>query len=542
MNWRDLSLTLKLRIPLAVIGVLLVILSMLQLNTLNGVTTKSELINGTYTPALDKVLNADRDLYQAQIAERTLALGGNYEGLEASHKENLDQVFDRLRAVIAMEVNDKTRDQAEAFLAAFAKWRPKSEKLVADVTSGKISYEQAEALSTGALEKEFEATRDILDTVGENLAESAASLHAEGVSLNKAARRNLLILTLLSVAIIVAVIVFLPPLLTRPIKRTTSALDKLARGEGDLTRRLTVESNDEIGEMAKTFNKFLEGMQSLVTNVQTVSTQVRGTTEQLEQGAQKSQETTAQFVAELEHVTHANREMEQAIGEVSQSSTRVAEEATNAEKHVREIAEQFRSAVTDIAALASSVSESAGVIRELEQETTGIASLLDVIKGIAEQTNLLALNAAIEAARAGEQGRGFAVVADEVRSLASKTQQATEDINSMIDKLQSGVNRAVNSMQGGEETAERSVETARASESNIGEVSGSLVRIKDQVLQVASAIEEQTSVINNINQNLAEARNMSQENQASTRQLVDSVNVLEQNTSDMRKSVSNFKV
>ena len=277
----------------------------------------------------------------------------------------------------------------------------------------------------------------------------------------------------------------------------------------------------------------------MVTNVQTVSTQVRGTTEQLEQGAQKSQETTAQFVAELEH-DYANREMEQ-VGEVSQSSTRVAEEATNAEKHVREIAEQFRSAVTDIAALAS-VSESAGVIRELEQETTGIASLLDVIKGIAEQTNLLALNAAIEAARAGEQGRGFAVVADEVRSLASKTQQATEDINSMIDKLQSGVNRAVNSMQGGEETAERSVETARASESNIGEVSGSLVRIKDQVLQVASAIEEQTSVINNINQNLAEARNMSQENQASTRQLVDSVNVLEQNTSDMRKSVSNFKV
>ena len=148
----------------------------------------------------------------------------------------------------------------------------------------------------------------------------------------------------------------------------------------------------------------------------------------------------------------------------------------------------------------------------------------------------------MESEGAGEQGRGFAVVADEVRSLASKTQQATEDINSMIDKLQSGVNRAVTSMQGGEETAERSVETARASESNIGEVSGALVRIKDQVLQVASAIEEQTSVINNINQNLTEARHMSQENQASTRQLVDSVNTLEQNTSDMRKSVSNFTV
>ncbi|WP_300428569.1 hypothetical protein, partial [uncultured Thalassolituus sp.] len=228
MNWRDLSLTLKLRIPLAVIGVLLVILSILQLNTLSGVTTTSELINGTYTPALNKVLNADRDLYQAQIAERTLAFGGSYEGLKASHKENLDQVYDRLNAVINMQVNDKTRVQAEAFLAAFAKWRPKSEKLVADVTSGRISYEQAEALSTGTLEKEFESAREILDTVGENLSESAAALHSDGVMLNKSARNNLLILTGLSVAIIIAVIVLLPPLLTRPIKRTTWALDKLA--------------------------------------------------------------------------------------------------------------------------------------------------------------------------------------------------------------------------------------------------------------------------------------------------------------------------
>lgn len=542
MNWKDLSLDLKLRIPLAVIGVLLVVLSFMQLNTLSNVTENSHLIDGTYTPALDKVLNADRDLYQAQIAERTLALGVKSAALADSHKENLDQVYERLSAVIAMNVDEQTRVQAKAFLAAFTKWRPKSESLVRDVMSGKLSTSQAQALSMGSLDKEFEGTRDILDKVGENLSATAETLFEEGVALSSEARISLLTLTGMSVAIIIAVIILLPPLLIKPIQRTTRALQSLAQGEGDLTRRLPVESNDEIGKMARTFNQFLEGMQSLVGNVQTVADQVRSTTERLEQGAQRSQHTTSKFVAELEHVTHANREMEQAIGEVSQSSTRVAEEASNAEQHVREIADQFRSAVTDIAALASSVSESAVVIRELEQETTGIASLLDVIKGIAEQTNLLALNAAIEAARAGEQGRGFAVVADEVRSLASKTQQATEDINSMIDKLQSGVNRAVNSMQGGEETAERSVQAARSSETNIGEVSGALVRIKDQVMQVASAIEEQTSVINNINQNLTEARQMSQENENSTRQLVDSVGMLELNSADMRASVSNFKV
>lgn len=542
MSWRDLSLDKKLRIPMSIIVVLLVILSFLQLNMLSGVTENSGLIGEKYTPALDNVVSADRALLQAQMAERTLAFGYRNNEIAESHTANLEQVNDRLNAVIALGVNGEVEKQTQAVLIAFAEWRSKSENLVSNVSNGRLSVAEARKLSLGSLNGDLEQLRTMLDGVTKNLTSASVALHEESLALGASAMRNLVIFTILPVAIIIAMIVVLPPLLVRPIKRISKALDNLARGEGDLTRRLQVEGNDEIGEMATTFNRFLEGMQTLVANVKTVSDEVRGTTDRLEQGAQKSQTTTAHFVEELEHVTQANREMEQAIGEVSQSSTRVAEEATTAEQHVREIANQFRSAVTDIAALASSVSESAGVIRELEQETTGIASLLDVIKGIAEQTNLLALNAAIEAARAGEQGRGFAVVADEVRSLASKTQQATEDINSMIDKLQSGVNRAVNSMQGGEETAERSVQTARASESNIGEVSGALVRIKDQVLQVASAIEEQTSVINDINQNLNEARTMSQENEDSTRQLVDSVGVLEQNTSKMSHSVANFTV
>jgi len=542
MNWSDLSLSHKLRIPLILVGALLVILSAFEVYTIRSAAATSSLIEGVYTPALDKTLNADRDLYQAQVAERTIALGETSDDLYKQHSENLQQVEDRLTVVTQINVDEGTRMKAQQFLAAFREWRPKSEKLVSDVKSGRINTSAATASSMGALNDEFEAMREILDQVGENLSNGAAELYVKSVAMHESANSSLLLMAGISFVIIIATVIMLPPLIMLPLKRMTIALDHLARGEGDLTYRLPVEGKDEIGTTAKSFNQFLDSMQGLVSDIQSVTKEVSATSERVESGAHQSQQTTSHFVGELERVTHANNEMELAIDEVSRSTTEVADDARSAEEHLREISGQFKNSVTEIAALAGSVSNSAAVIRELEQETTGIVSLLDVIKGIAEQTNLLALNAAIEAARAGEQGRGFAVVADEVRNLAGKTQQATEDINDMIARLQNGVQRAVDTMQGGEETADRSVSSAKASEASIQEISSALVRIKDRSLQVAAAIEEQTSVINDINQNLNEARHLSQENQNVTRSLVDSVSAMNQSTIKMSRSVANFQV
>ncbi len=194
----------------------------------------------------------------------------------------------------------------------------------------------------------------------------------------------------------------------------------------------------------------------------------------------------------------------------------------------------------EIQALANNVDNSGAVIQELVAETTNIASVLDVIKGIAEQTNLLALNAAIEAARAGEQGRGFAVVADEVRTLASKTQQSTGDINVMIEKLRSGVDRAVNSMNESQAKAVSTVEYASKSEGNIRQISGSLLSISDRILQVASAIEEQTSVINNINENLSNAKHLSDQGMQSASSIRQAVDGLNHQASSLRDEVSSF--
>ena len=542
MNWSDLSIAHKLRLPLIVVAALVILLSALQLNSFSRITEGSNNIEAVTIPALDKALNADRDLYQAQIAERSMAMGGSVADYAESHAENLDQVAGRITAITEMQVSADIRNNAQRFLTAFNEWRPKSEKLVNNLRNGATGTAEATRLSTGPLADEFEAMREILDTLGEGIGAEIARLHKDNKDVQSSSSRDMLILSLISIVIIVAILLILPPLILAPVRRITQSLTDLAKGEGDLTRRLPVDGRDEIGRMACSFNSFLEGMQGLIRNIQKVAHDVSETAIKLESGVRSTSDISTHYVRELEHVANANNEMALAIDEVSRSTSDVTDEARSADTRVKEVASQFRAAVTDITTLAGTVNDASQVIRELEAETTSIVSLLDVIKGIAEQTNLLALNAAIEAARAGEQGRGFAVVADEVRTLAGKTQQATSDINNMIERLQSGVQKAVTSMQGGEEAAGKTVDAARDSEKNISEISGALLRISDRVLQVATAIEEQTSVINGINHNLEEARQMSKKGMQGTEGLVDSVGNLNRASNVMQESIANFRV
>jgi methyl-accepting chemotaxis protein len=347
-----------------------------------------------------------------------------------------------------------------------------------------------------------------------------------------------LVVIAIGVTLFIAVVV--PKLIIRPINNLTRVLESLADGRGDLTARLPTTGDDEVGRMAKSFNRFLDRMQTLVRNIQLIVEDVRASSAELKSGADESQALSKQYAESMDMVANANREMAEAIEEVARTTVEVSEEAKDSDTTAKAVANQFRSAVTDIMALAGSVNDASIVIKDLEKETVNIASVLDVIKGIAEQTNLLALNAAIEAARAGEQGRGFAVVADEVRTLAGKTQKSTGDINTMIDKLQSGVDRAVNSMKGGEEKAEGTVTSARESEEQVKQISASLIRITDRILRVASAIEEQTSVINEINGNLSNARDLSKTGQASAEKITVSVGILNKRAEDINSQISNY--
>lgn len=540
MKWSDLGLAKKLRLPIATVGILLLILSVLQITDMERISKEFSHINEEYIPGIELVLNADRDLYQAQIAERSIALGLTEERFFKMHEENIQQVEARLKKITNLNISKSIIVDAKQFLVTFNEWRPKTEGLVKQVKDQRISIKEATQISTNDLDSAFEFMRDKLDLIGEQLGAQAAALQLHTVETKQQAMSKTFVLVLVAILITVCVAVFFPRMIIGPLNHLSQSLDELASGKGDLTKRMPRLGNDEIGRLSHSFNRFLSGMQSLMKRIQVVALEVNSASGQLQEGAQDSLTNSEHYARSMEMVSTANHEMGLAIQEVSTNTQQVSEEAKHSDQTAKQVSKDFHRAMQEIELLADNVMKSGLVIQEIVSETTNIASVLDVIKGIAEQTNLLALNAAIEAARAGEQGRGFAVVADEVRTLASKTQQSTGDINNMIENLRGGVNKAVESMKEGEERATTTVEYAKKSEENLSHISSSLVSISDRILQVASAIEEQTSVIDEINSNLNGVNELSKNAQENTKLIDTAVKGLNQQSKSLTDQVSNF--
>ena len=542
MQWRDLSLSKKLIIPMAVIGGLMLILSVMQVFTLNALSNNYSHINEHYLPAIDKVLNADRDFYQAQIAERTIAMGGMTDDFVKMHKENLDQVLSRVKSILDYDVTSDIHEKTETFLTAFSQWRPKSQRLVDAVAANSMDITSATTMSTGTLDKEFESLRDILDGIGEQLGAQAALLQKNNHKERISAFTNIGIMMAIAIAVVVLISIFLPKLFSTPINQLSHELDDLAKGKGDLTARMPRLGQDEIGKLSHNFNRFISGLHKIIVQIQEAGNAVGQARGSLQKDSEDSLRVSEQYSKAMDVVAHSNHEMEDSIHDVAENTQQVSVQAKESIDVVKKVSKQFGRARVEIESLAENIDSASSVIGELAEETTNIASVLDVIKGIAEQTNLLALNAAIEAARAGEQGRGFAVVADEVRTLASKTQQSTEDINVMIDKLRGGADRAVDSMKGAQEIAGRTVEYSQDSESQVLGITSSLEEITDRITQVASAVEQQTRTIGEINGNLVQTKELSQQGTSSAHSIGSAVSTLNTQAEKLRALIMNFQV
>ena len=318
-----------------------------------------------------------------------------------------------------------------------------------------------------------------------------------------------LILSLVAIAIIILISASVIMMITRNINTMLESLKDIASGEGDLTKRINQSSYDEIGDLVHWFNQFMnklhESINEVVKSIQPLA-RVSG---ELGDMTNKSIQITDEQSRATDQVTQDVDDMFRSVQAVAQNASSAAEAAREADQEAKAGRSVVTQSVEYINDLAGEVERAAEVISKLEADTENVGTILDVIKGIAEQTNLLALNAAIEAARAGEQGRGFAVVADEVRTLASKTHESTEEIQRMIERLQKGSSEAVTAMETSQSGVTTSVDQITRIDEHLKSMRSSAESMRSMNEQIAQAISEQHSAIAEVNSNLTSIREVS---------------------------------
>ncbi|WP_144820377.1 methyl-accepting chemotaxis protein [Marinobacter piscensis] len=324
------------------------------------------------------------------------------------------------------------------------------------------------------------------------------------------AERQLLVGVVVSV-LSVLLLIALVRSVVRPIEVIRDRMNNLSSAEGDLTRELEIDTHAELIELAGGFNTFLERLRSMINDLKAVNVRVHQQASDVSSIAQETDENSARQHREMDSVVAAMNEMSAAAGEVAGFASESASNAQQAQDGIRFTQTTLGSAVEGVSALAADMDEAGKAISQVAHRSDEINRILDVIRGVSEQTNLLALNAAIEAARAGEQGRGFAVVADEVRTLASRTRRSTDDVSEMIEGLQQDVHQTVSVIDEGVSRAAMAVDGTREADHSLAAVVTRIATIVEHVTQVATAAEEQSSVSEEINQNLTEIGDAAQD-------------------------------
>ena len=381
----------------------------------------------------------------------------------------------------------------------------------------------------------------IVDSTGKAVAHfiSAKDYTESFANLNKAHFASYSLAAILLLGAIIGLYFYMKYLL-KPLDGVVENLQSIA--DGDLSQEITITANDEIGTIQT-------AMQTTSSNLRDVLQRINGMAANLEQSANDMTAVSAEAgkgiheqQSSIQQVVTAMTEMASTVEEVARNANMAADSANNANDQAIEGQKIVAQTTSSINKLSSDVDNASTVISKVQQDSEAIGSVLDVIRGIAEQTNLLALNAAIEAARAGEQGRGFAVVADEVRTLASRTQESTSEIQGMIEQLQAGSKNAVSVMEASRVRTEETVKLANKTGASLGDITNAVSHINDMNIQIANAVKEQSTVTNEVNRNIVEINQIVDSSAAGSEKVMQSSESLNNLTMELNSLVGRFKL
>ena len=542
----NLSFRVKFAIPVVVALVIFSVLSGYVLYTFKEQARLNSFISLEVRTVLDDLEDGYRDLFQVKTAGLSMVLGQgdkqNYLIQLDEYRSNIARVDARLSSPLKLvdsgyidAINTQRIDNIKADVVIWSRYY---QGLFSDhglAASYLAEHKQDMETVLGRIRKNVTTMRDEIDT---KLSNSLIEIDEQQTSASYALQFGMLLSFVLSIA----ATWLLSAVILAPLKQMQLALENIACGQGDLTQRLNIESQDEMGSLARSFNTFISKIHNTVLAVVGSAEQVRTETANLRTITASVLNEASNQQVESEQVAAAVNEMSTTSDNVSHNANDAASATSNANNDANVAKATIEETISLINQLVTDISASSDVINTLEQDVTNIATVLDVIRGIADQTNLLALNAAIEAARAGEQGRGFAVVADEVRSLASRTQDSTGEINAMIEKLQQGTNQAVSAMQASTKSGQQTIEHSRGASQSVQRINDAVTIINDMNMQIATAATQQSQVSEDVNINVqriaASSGNMLEKVDHAER----ACQALAQQCQQLDNLVSNFKV
>lgn len=541
MNLRNFSIAARLTGGFAMVALLVVLLGMLALREMSDMRDTSREVEQVWIPSMELVADFGQDILRI----RAFTLGMLLEDNDADRQQLESRIVALIAEMKASEaefaslIKDSDKRRAfDAYISQREQFMAVQKQIATFALAGDVA--QGVALTDARLSPLADAMVASLRDLESALKVGAAQAGDESSASYASAQQAVVIFIVVAALLTVFLAWILTSSIVVPIRQAVEVTEVVAAG--DLTRTFAVTGKDEPARLLRALSGMQTQLRDTIQGIGNSSTQLASAAEELNAVTEDATRGLQRQNDEIQQAATAVNEMSTAVDEVASNAVSTSEQSKSTSDTAAEGQQQVARTVTSIDKLTSTIESTSTEVQELADKAQNISRVLDVIRAIAEQTNLLALNAAIEAARAGEQGRGFAVVADEVRALAHRTQQSTTEIEEMIGTIQQGTEKSVEAMNISRTMANSTLEQANAAGEALKQITAAISQINERNMVIASAAEEQAQVSREVDRNLVNIRDLSTQSAAGAEQTSSSSRELSRLAVQMNELVNRFKV